>query len=154
MARGTYERAPTGYSVAKKAFWRGIRNFLVPFAERFSATRLVLAGILAVGIPAFAHLRVLPMLMENATHSGIDWRLIAVLMLIGSYVLAGAAVGVLLEKGQFVWGFLFCFLGVHLVTGWRTSPAPFGLIAAVAGHAVSRMRKRQRLILRTDKATQ
>ena len=94
------------------------------------------------------------MLMENAAHSGIDWRLIAVLMLIGSYVLAGAAVGVLLEKGQFVWGFLFCFLGVHLVTGWWTSPAPFGLIAAVAGHAVSRMRKRQRLILRTDKATQ
>jgi hypothetical protein len=154
VARGTYERTPTGYIVARKAFWRGIRNFLVPFAERFSLTRLVLAGILAVGIPAFAHLRILPMLMEGARHGEIDWRLIAVLMLIGSYVLAGAAVGLILEKGQFVWGFLFCFLGVHLVTGWWTSPAPFGLIAAVAAHAVSRMRKRQRLILRTGGAAE
>lgn len=154
VERGTYERTPTGYVVGKRTFWRGIRNFLVPFAERFSASRLVLAGILAVGIPAFAYLRILPMLMGDAGRGGTNWRLIVVLILIGSYVLAGAAVGLLLEKSQFVWGFLFCFLGVHLVTGWWTSPGPFGLIAAVVGHAVSQMRKRQRLILRPDRAAQ
>jgi hypothetical protein len=118
VERGTYERTPTGYAVGKKAFWRGIWNFLVPFAERFSATRLVLAGILAVGIPSFAHVRILPLLIEHVEQIGIYWNLIAVLMLCVSYVLAGAVVGLLLEKSQFVWGFLFCFVGVHLVTGW------------------------------------
>lgn len=152
VQRGTYQRTPTGYAVGKKAFWRGIRNFLVPFAERFSATRLVLAGILAVGIPSYAHLRVLPILMEHAEQIGINWRFIVVLVLSLSYVMAGAAVGLLLEKSQFVWGFLFCFVGVHLVTGWWLSPAPFGLIAAVVGHTVAKIRKRRGLILETSAA--
>jgi hypothetical protein len=152
VQRGTYQRTASGYAVGKKAFWRGIRNFLVPFAERFSATRLVLAGILAVGMPAYAHLRVLPILMRHTGQVGFNWPLVAVLVLSAGYVLAGTAVGLLLEKGQFVWGFLFCFVGVHLLTGWWTSPAPFGLIAAVVGHAVAQMRKRRELILGTSAA--
>lgn len=152
VERGTYERTPTGYVVGKKAFWRGIRNFLVPFAERFSAARLVLAGILAVGIPAATHVWILPRVIEDRGLVGFDWRMMTVLVLSASYVLAGTAVGLLLEKSQFVWGFLFCFVGVHLLTGWWISPAPFGLIAAVVGHAVAGMRKRQRLILRTSES--
>ena len=152
VQRGTYQRTPTGYAVGKKAFWRGIRNFLVPFAERFSATRLVVTGILAVGIPSYAHLRILPMLVQHADQIGIYWNLTAVSILCVSYVLAGTAVGLLLEKSQFVWGFLFCFVGVHLMTGWWPSPAPFGLIAAVVGHTVARIRKRRGLILETSAA--
>jgi hypothetical protein len=152
VERGTYERTATGYVVGRKAFWRGIRNFLVPFAERFSVTRLALAGTLAVGIPAFAHLRILPMVMQNAERFGVNWNITAVLVLVAGYVLAGVAVGLLLEKSQFVWGFLFCYVGVHLVTGWWTSPAPLGLIAAVVGHTVAHMRKRQRIILRASEA--
>jgi hypothetical protein len=60
VERGTYKRTATGYAVSKKAFWRGIRNYLVPFAERFSATRLLLAGIVAIGLPAVTYSRLLP----------------------------------------------------------------------------------------------
>jgi hypothetical protein len=152
VERGTYKRTATGYVVAEKAFWRGIRNFLVPFAERVSVTRLVLAGILAIGIPAAAHQRVVPWVTESGGQAWRDWKIAVVLVLCASYALAGVAVGLLLEKGEFIWGFLFCFVGVHLVTGWWTSPAPFGLIAALVAHAVSRMKKRSRLILRPSVA--
>lgn len=152
VERETFERTATGYVVSKKAFWRGIRNFLVPFAERFSTTRLVLAGILAIGLPAATYLRIIPTATEYAARARLDAGLIATVVLCASYVISGAAVGILLEKSQFVWGFLFCYAGVHLVTGWWVSPVPFGLIAAVVGHGVARMRKRQRLILRTSEA--
>ena len=152
VERGTFERTPTGYVVSKKTFRRGIRNFLVPFAERFSVTRLALAGVLAIGLPAATYLRIMPMLTEYAARSGLDARLSSILVLGASYVLAGAVVGLLLEKSQFIWGFLFCYLGVHLLTGWWISPVPFGLIAAIVGHGVAQMRKRQRLILRTSQA--
>jgi hypothetical protein len=152
VERGTFERTPTGYVVSKKAFRRGIRNFLLPFAERFSLTRLVAAGIVAVGLPAATYLRIMPMLMEYALRTNLDVRLSSILVLGASYILAGAAVGLILEKSQFVWGFLFCYVGVHLLTGWWISPVPFGLIAAIVGHSVAQMRKRQRLILRTSEA--
>ena len=152
VERGTFQRTPTGYVVGKKAFRRGIRNFLLPFAERFSVTRLVLAGLVAIGLPAATYLRVLPMLMESGVRTRMDARMISILVLGASYVLAGAAVGLILEKSQFVWGFLFCYVGVHLLTGWWMSPIPFGLIAAIVGHGVAQMRKRQRLILRTSEA--
>jgi hypothetical protein len=152
VQQGTFERTPTGYVVSKKAFRRGIRNFLLPFAERFSVSRLVLAGVLAIGLPAATYLRIIPMLMEYALRSGLDARFTSILVLGASYILAGAAVGLILEKSQFVWGFLFCYVGVHLLTGWWISPVPFGLIAAIVGHGVAQMRKRQRLILRTSEA--
>lgn len=152
VQQGTFERTATGYVVGKKAFRRGIRNFLVPFAERFSVTRLVLAGVLAIGLPAATYLRIMPMVMEYAVKTGLDATLSSILVLGASYILAGAAVGVILEKSQFVWGFLFCYVGVHLLTGWWISPVPFGLIAAIVGHGVAQMRKRQRLILRTSEA--
>lgn len=92
------------------------------------------------------------MVMEYAVKTGLDATLSSILVLGASYILAGAAVGVILEKSQFVWGFLFCYVGVHLLTGWWISPVPFGLIAAIVGHGVAQMRKRQRLILRTSEA--
>jgi len=152
VQRGTFQRTPTGYVVGKKAFRRGIRNFLVPFAERFSVARLVLAGLVAIGLPAATYLRILPMLAESGVRTRMDARTISILVLGASYVLAGATIGLILEKSQFVWGFLFCYLGVHLLTGWWSSPLPFGLIAALVGHGVTQMRKRQRLILRTSEA--
>lgn len=146
VERGTYKRTATGYAVSKKAFWRGIRNYLVPFAERFSATRLLIAGILAVGLPSMTYSRLLPGLVPFLSHARLDVGTGSLFVLGASYVLAGAFVGLLLEKGQFIWGFLFTFVGVHLVTGWWLSPIPFGLIAGTVSHAVAQFRKRRAFV--------
>ena len=152
VQRGTYERTATGYAVGKKAFWRGIRNFLVPFAERFSAMRLIAAGVFAIGLPSLTYLRLLPELTPLANHAGLDAGIGRLVILGASYVLAGASVGLLLQKSQFIWGFLFTFVGVHLVTGWWVSPVPFGLIAALVGHSLAQMRKRRPVILQPSAA--
>jgi hypothetical protein len=149
VERGTYVRAAGGYRVGDKALWRGVRNFLVPFAERFSLPRLALAALCAVGLPSVTYLRLLPMVMLNAEQAGFDPHLAWALTLGARYALAGLAVGLLLELNEFIWAFLFTFVGVHLVTGWWSSSIPFGAIAAVVSHAASRFRKQRGLVLRT-----
>lgn len=146
VERGTYKRTATGYVVSKKAFWRGIRNYLVPFAERFSAARLLIAGIVAIGLPSVTYSHLLPGLVPFLSRTRHDLGIGSLLVLTASYVIAGAAVGLLLEKGQFIWGFLFTFGGVHLVTGWWVSPIPFGLIAGTVSHGVSQLRKRRAFV--------
>lgn len=146
VERGTYKRTAVGYALSKKAFWRGIRNYLVPFAERFSATRLLIAGIVAIGLPSVTYSRLLPDLAPFLSRASLDVGTSSLLILGASYVIAGACVGLLLEKGQFIWGFLFTYVGVHLVTGWWLSPIPFGLIAGTASHAAAQLLKRRAFI--------
>lgn len=146
VQRGTYKRTATGYVVGKRAFWRGIRNYLVPFAERFSAPRLLIAGVLAIGLPSLTYSRLLPGLVSFLSHARLDVGTGSLFVLGASYVIAGACVGLLLEKGQFIWGFVFTFVGVHLVTGWWFSPIPFGLIAGITSHAAAQLRKRRAFV--------
>lgn len=146
VERGTYKRTAAGYAVSKKAFWRGIRNYLVPFAERFSATRLLIAAVVAIGLPSVTYSRLLPSIVAPLSRARLDVGTSSLFILGLSYVLAGACVGLLLEKGQFIWGFLFTFVGVHLVTGWWMSPIPFGLIAGSASHAMAQLRKRRAFV--------
>ncbi|HEY6945007.1 MAG TPA: hypothetical protein VI431_07685 [Candidatus Acidoferrum sp.] len=150
VERGTYKRTLTGYVVSKKAFWRGIRNYLVPFAERFSTMRLLIAGIVAIGLPSVTYSRLLPGLLPSLvpflSRARLDAGTSSLFILGASYVIAGACVGLLLEKGQFIWGFLFTFVGVHLVTGWWLSPIPFGLIAGTVSHAVAQLRMRRAFV--------
>jgi hypothetical protein len=152
VERGTYERVNSGYVVSSKAHWRGIRNFLVPFAERFSVSRLSLAALLAVGIPSVLYLRLLPEILGGGTLAGLDPRWVSAMILMLGYAIAGAVVGSLLEMNDFIWAFLLTFVGVHLVTGWWSSTIPFGLVAGISSHAVAGFRKRRRVVLRTSEA--
>lgn len=146
---GTFIRVPGGYRSSDKTHWRGIRNFLVPFAERFSVSRLAMAAILAVGIPSVTYLRVLPEVIWRARNAGFDPTIASTIVFCASYVLAGAAVGLIVEMNEFIWAFLFTFVGVHLATGWWHSVIPFGVIAGAVSHAVARLQKRKRVVLRT-----
>jgi hypothetical protein len=152
VERGTYLRAPGGYRVASKAHWRGIRDFLIPFSQRFSILRLTLAVLIAVGLPSLAYLRLVPLAMQRSDSSGLAPSVIGAVVLGTSYALAGVAVGLLLEMNGFLWGFLLTFVGVHLVTGWWSSVIPFGLIAGIASHASAKFRKRRQLVLHTSRA--
>ncbi len=147
--RGTYRRAHGGYVVGSKAHWRGIRDFLIPFSQRFSILRLTLAALIAVGLPSLTYWRLVPVVVQRFYSSGLDPALIGAVVLGSSYALAGVAAGLLLEGN----GFLLTFVGVHLVTGWWSSAVPFGVIAGMASHATAQFRKRRQLVLRTSSAS-
>jgi hypothetical protein len=153
VERGTYLRANGGYRVSSKAHWRGIRDFLVPFAQRFSAPRLALAAIFGVGLPSLTYLSLLPLVIQRTEAAGLNPDPIWMGVLGASYVLAGAAVGLLLETNEFVWGFLLTSVGVHLVTGWWFSAVPFGALAGAVSHATAQLRKQQKLIFRPSAAS-
>ena len=151
--RGTYLRAHGGYVVGSKAHWRGIRDFLIPFSQRFSILRLTLAALIAVGLPSLTYLRLVPVVVQRFCSSGLDPALIGAVVLGTSYALAGVAAGLLLDRNGFLWGFLLTFVGVHLVTGWWSSAIPFGVIAGMASQATAQFRKRRQLVLRTSSAS-
>jgi hypothetical protein len=152
VERGTYFRTTTGYAVTDKTFWRGIRNFLIPFAQRFSVVKLLLAAVVGIGIPSVTCLKLLPIALHEARTLGAPAAPGLTLFLAASYVLAGAIVGLLLDTNSFVWAFLFTYVGVHLVTGWWPSAIPYGAIAALAAYYAEQLRSRQRLILRPNTA--
>lgn len=147
VERGTYSRTSTGYALTNKSFSRGIRHFLVPFAQRLSLYRLLLAAISAILIPSATSLKILPIAFDFARKIGVHPGLTLTLLLIASYVLAGVIVGLLLDTNAFLWGFLFTYVGVHAVTGWWPSAIPYGAIAGLAAYYAAQLRNRQRLML-------
>jgi hypothetical protein len=153
VQRGTYLRAPGGYLVGSRAHGRGIRDFLIPFSQRFSILRLTLAALIAVGLPSFTYLRLVPLVVPRSDSSGLDPTMVGAVILGTSYALAGVAVGLLLEMNGFLWAFLLTFVGVHLITGWWPSVIPFGLIAGMASHASAKLLKRRQLVLRISPAS-
>lgn len=146
--------APGGYRFTSKAHWRGIRDFLIPFSQRFSILRLTLAAFVAIGFPSLVYLRLVPLAMHRSDSSGLDPSVIGAVVLGTSYALAGVTVGLLLEMNSFLWGFLWGFLltfaGVHLVTGWWFSS---GLIAGIASHGSAKFRKQRQRVLHTSPAS-
>lgn len=150
LERGNYRRTVTGYAVTDKTFWRGIRNFLIPFAQRFSAPRLLLAAILGTGIPSATCLKLLPLALHEARALGLPAGPSLTLLLAVSYLVSGAIVGLLLDMNAFIWAFLFTWVGVHVITGWWPSTVPYAAIAAAGAYYASQARVRQRLILRPE----
>lgn len=147
VERGTFSRTNTGYAVTNKSFLRGIRNFLVPFAQRLSLYRLLLAAISAILIPSATCIKILPVAFTLARKFGLPPAATLTLLLIASYIVAGAIVGFLLETNAFLWAFLLTYIGVHIVSGWWPSVVPYGAIAGLAAHYATQFRNRQRVML-------
>lgn len=148
VERGTYSRTSTGYAVGNKAFWRGIRNFLVPFAQQFSLSKLLFSAIVGIGVPSLTCLKLLPLALHEVRRVGLPATPSLIFFLAASYVLAGAVVGLLLDTNAFIWAFLFTYVGVHLVTGWWPSAIPYSAIAAAAAYFAAQFNNRQRLIFK------
>ena len=148
VTRGLYRSDPRGgYALTNKAIWRGIRNHYNPFAHRIAPLRMALSALLAVGIPAIAFVLMAGggQQASPGTHLVLDMQGEAVLL--ASYVAAGAAIALLIQRSPFLWAFLLTYVGVHLCTGWWASPIPFSLIAALTAFQVKRFRHFQRLML-------
>lgn len=153
VKQGLYRRDPGGYALTSRAIWRGIRNHYNPFAQRVSPIRLALSALLATGIPAAAFWKVEGSFRE-AAGTGLGIGLESRAILLASYVLAGVAIGFLIERSPFLWGFLLTYVGVHVCTGWWISTIPFSMIAALTAFQVKRLRHRQRLMLQPRTASE
>jgi hypothetical protein len=150
VERGTYTReGDGGYVVSGKAHWRAVRNHYNPFAQRISPGRLSLAALAATGIPALTYLRIAPTLARALAGSTLGLPIASEIVLGASYIVAGAAIGLLLKRSVFMWAFLLSYVGVHLCTGWWFSAIPFSSLAASAAYSVKALRQQQGLMLQS-----
>jgi hypothetical protein len=148
LERGIYERrSPGGYAVSRKAHWRGIRNHWNPFAQHVSLPRLAVAVLVATGIPTLTYLRVAPGLAPLWPRTSIELLVASQVVLLASYLLSGAVIGLLFKRSVFMWAFLLTYIGVHLCTGRWFSLLPFSGFAGSAAYSVKRLRQRQRVML-------
>jgi hypothetical protein len=153
LERGIYRRRSPGvFALTRKAHWRGIRNHWNPFAQNVSITRLALAVLVATGIPTLTYLRVAPGLAPLWPRTSIELLVASQVVLLASYLVSGAVIGLLFKRSAVLWAFLLTYIGVHLCTGWWFSLLPFSGFAASAAYSVKRLRQRQRVMLQPSSA--
>lgn len=148
VQRGLYAPDPKGYRMTSKAHWRGIRNHYNPFVQRVSPMRMIFSALTAIGLPSLTYVYFASTRAAAAPGSTMNVALAAQMpLLLVSYVVAGVAIGLLIERNSFLWGFRLTYAGVHLCTGWWTSPIPFSTIAALVAFWVTRYTHRRKLML-------
>ncbi len=131
---------------------RGIANFFNPFADTFTPLRLIAGLLFGAGLPVivvcyprltFSTLQ--PLLQALAGH-GIHLSFGAVVL--GAYIVAGVAVGLLFRQKIFIWSFLLGLVPMLLMRNSAGQPLIFmSVIMAWSGEVAFRLRARtQRLI--------
>jgi len=147
VAQGTYKLLPGGYyRLTDKPFWRGIHNFLNPFVHRIPLSRLVPTSVLGAALPVVGIAWLAPAAAQAARTIGFPPSTAAHLMILASYIAAGAVIGYVLEQHCFVWVFLITYVAVHQIAGLN----PGGTYSAFAGmvaHYVGQAKNRKRAIL-------
>lgn len=142
------DRSGELYLTTAKVHWRGIRNFLNPFAQRFVMARFVPAAMAGIALPVFAHFYASSMLAAGGNDAT------AKLAVAICYAAAGAVVGACLQKSNFLWTFIFTYLAAGAIVGFGTNPLPYGTIAAVSADVFARWQKRRKLILQSHASRQ
>lgn len=148
VASGTLRLLPDGggYVATDKTFWRGIRNYLNPFAHSFSIRRFLPAALLAAALPALAFLYFAPAAAQAARNIGFPPTLAAEAVIIACYLVAGAIIGYVLERQTFVWVFLLTYVSVRLF-GAKLGPLPYSAFAGSVAYSVAQAKKRRRAVL-------
>jgi hypothetical protein len=144
---GNYQLDDSGnhYMVTDKTHWRGIRNHFNPFAQRVPALKLLLS-IAAGSLLPLSALLLLPRTARLAMEGGLDLLPIREPFALLFYLLAGALIGYVLEKG-FLWGFVLTYPAVHIVIGWTVGPIPYSTIAGIAAFYAMQFKMKRQLIL-------
>jgi hypothetical protein len=147
VTQGTYKPLPGGYyQLTDKPFWRGIHNFLNPFVHRIPLSRLIPASVLGAALPVIGIAWLAPAAAQAARTIGFPPSTAAHLMILASYMAAGALIGYVVEQHCFVWVFLMTYVAVHQIAGLD----PGGTYSAFAGlvaHYVGQAKNRKRAIL-------
>lgn len=153
LASGSFRPLPGGgYAVADKALWRGIRNYLNPFAHRFSVARFLPAALLAAGLPVLAILKLAPAAAEAARHVGFPPMTAATAVTLACYMVAGAVIGYVLERQTFVWVFMLTYLSVRIFAGVGLGPVPYSAFAGAVAYSVAQAKQRRRAVLLTNRS--
>jgi hypothetical protein len=149
LARGIYRMHPdgNGYALSDKTFRRGIRNFLNPFAHRFSLRSFLTAALAGVALPVVGILILAPKAANAAQAAGFPPVIATDMMTCACYLLAGTLVGFFLERHTFIWAFLITYVAVHVVVGWSPQPLPYSLFAGLVAHAAARAKRRSGVVL-------
>lgn len=149
VASGAYRPLPdgSGYAVGDKAHWRGIRNYLNPFAHRFSVRQFLPAAIVAAALPVLAFLKLSPAAAEAARHLGYPPLVAAEAVTLACYFVAGAIIGYVLERQTFVWVFLLTYVSVHVFVQANLGPIPYSALAGSVAYSVAQAKKRRRAVL-------
>ena len=148
VERGLYRKESDGaYVASDRLHWRAIRNHFNPFVHRFSPLPFLAAVAIAVGVPTLVLWKVTPWVLAMLPQLGVAAAMAGNLVFLAGYLLAGAAVGLLLQRNTFLWTFLLTYVGVHALTGWWFSMFPFSALAGFTAFAVEQMVKRRKLIL-------
>jgi hypothetical protein len=153
LAQGMVKLSSDGkcFVQTDKLFWRSIRNYLNPFAYRFSLRRFVPAGILAMILPLLA-LAIAPAVAQAARGIGFPAELARQSVILAGYFLAGAVLGYVLERKTFIWVFLLTYIGVRIVSAAPLGPLPYSAFAGSAAYTVAQAKKRRRAVLLPESA--
>jgi hypothetical protein len=150
LATGAYRPLPggTSYAIGDKVHWRGIRNYLNPFAHRFSVRRFLPAALIAAALPVFGVLEFSPAMAEAARRVGFSPVVAAEAVTLACYLVAGAIIGYVLERQTFVWVFLLTYVSVHIFAGTASlGPIPYSAFAGSVAYSVAMAKKRRRAVL-------
>ncbi len=149
LSTGAYEPLPDGnsYAIADKAHWRGIRNYLNPFAQGVSMRRFLLPALVAAALPVFALLQFAPAAAEAARNVGLSPVVAAEAATLACYLVAGAIIGYVLERQTFVWVFLLTYVSVRIFAGASLGPVPYSAFAGSVAYSVAQAKKRRRAVL-------
>lgn len=147
IERGLYARHPEGYVLTSKTHWRAIRNHYNPFVQRVPPMRLAICALAAIGTPSLAHTFFSSSISSATPAELMNVVLVGQISLFLSYIIAGTAIGLLIQRNSFLWAFLLTYLGVHICTGWWVSPVPFSTIAALTSFWVTRLQHKRKLML-------
>lgn len=148
VQRGVCEldTAKNAFVLSSKAHWRGIRNFLNPFAHRFSLIRFLPAAIAAMVLPVLAF-QVAPNISLAAQRTGFPGAVAAQLAIGASYLVAGAILGYTLERHTFIWVFLLTYVAVHFAAGINPGNFPYSAWAGVVSYYAAQAKKQRKLVL-------
>jgi len=154
LAQGAYRLQADGkcFVTTDKVRWRGIRNHLNPFAHRIPVRRFLPAALLAVFLPLLTVLKVAPAVAEAARMLGLPPLVAGGAVILAAYLIAGAAIGYVLERQTFVWVFLLTYVTVRLIAGADLGPFPFSTFAGSIAYSVALAKKRRRAVLLPQQA--
>ncbi len=132
------------YRAGSRMALAGIKNYLNPFADDFTALRFAVGLVVALGLAfaatALAEMFDLQKVLRDAL-PGVSAGRIAFLAFCPGFILAGLAIGRLFPRKGFLWGFIISIPAALLLPVESTNPLYCSLLCAVSGHAANRLRR-------------
>jgi hypothetical protein len=135
------------YTITDKVLSRAIRNHLDPFGQNLPLRRFLPAALVAIGLPLLAITKLAPIAAHAALGSAFPPFTAGRLVVLASYLVAGAILGYLLENNTFLWTLLLTYLAFRVPNVLPFGSGPFATIAATIAYSVARAKRHCRAVL-------